>query len=176
MESRSSSPQSQQPSICPYPEPDHPVNSSPLYLSKIQLNIIHPPTSWSSYWSLSFWLSHQYTHSSFLNSFYIPFSSSFSSNRCNYTRRRVQVMKLLTMQLSPTLCHFIPLRSKYSPLHPLPSVYVPPLMTEAKFRNHTETEIYCTYMLKLQPGVLVFHFRIKEVPSSNPDIGMAFLT
>jgi hypothetical protein len=36
----------------------------------------------------------------------------------NYTWRRVQVMKLLIMQFSPT-CHFIPFRSKYSPQHPV---------------------------------------------------------
>jgi hypothetical protein len=28
-------------------------------LSKIHFNIVHPPTSWSSQWSLSFWFSHQ---------------------------------------------------------------------------------------------------------------------
>jgi hypothetical protein len=33
----------------------------PSYLSKIHFNIIHPPTSLSSYSSLSFWLSHQYS-------------------------------------------------------------------------------------------------------------------
>jgi hypothetical protein len=27
----------------------------------IHFNIIHPPTSWSSQWFLSFWLSHQYS-------------------------------------------------------------------------------------------------------------------
>jgi hypothetical protein len=31
----------------------------PSYHYKIPLNVIHPPTSWSSWWSLSFWLSHQ---------------------------------------------------------------------------------------------------------------------
>jgi hypothetical protein len=36
----------------------------------------------------------------------------------NYTWRRVQVMKLLTMQFSPLSCHFIP-RSKYYPQHPV---------------------------------------------------------
>jgi hypothetical protein len=35
----------------------------------------------------------------------------------NYTWRRVQVMKLLIMQFSPTSCHFISLWSKYSPQH-----------------------------------------------------------
>jgi hypothetical protein len=34
-------------------------------------------------------------------------------------RRRVQVMKLFIMQFSPTSYHFIPLRSKYSPQHPV---------------------------------------------------------
>jgi hypothetical protein len=37
----------------------------------------------------------------------------------NYTWRRVQVMKLLIMQFSPTSHHFIPLRSKYCPQHPV---------------------------------------------------------
>jgi hypothetical protein len=38
-------------------------------------------------------------------------------DRSNYTWRRVQVMKLPIMQFSPTSCHFISLRSKYSPQH-----------------------------------------------------------
>jgi hypothetical protein len=34
-------------------------------LSKIHFNIVNPPTSWSSQWSVSFWHSHQYPmHSS----------------------------------------------------------------------------------------------------------------
>jgi hypothetical protein len=52
-----SSPYTQEPSSGPCPEPDP---SSPTYLSNIHFNIVHLPTSWSSYWSLSFWLSHQY--------------------------------------------------------------------------------------------------------------------
>jgi hypothetical protein len=36
------------------------IHSIPSYLSKIHFNIVHPPTSWPSPWSLSFWLSHQY--------------------------------------------------------------------------------------------------------------------
>jgi hypothetical protein len=42
-----------------------PISTIPSYLSKIHFNIVHPPTSWSSHWSLSFWLSHQ-------NFVYIP--------------------------------------------------------------------------------------------------------
>jgi hypothetical protein len=46
-------PCSQEPSIGPYPEPDqsnpyHPILSLRSYLSKIHLNIVHPPMSWSS--------------------------------------------------------------------------------------------------------------------------------
>jgi hypothetical protein len=37
----------------------------------------------------------------------------------NYSRRRVQVMKLLIMQFSLTSCHVIPLWSKYFPQHPV---------------------------------------------------------
>jgi hypothetical protein len=48
MEPESSSPCSQE------PIPPHPVSL------KIHFNIVHPPTSLSSYWSLSFSLSHQY--------------------------------------------------------------------------------------------------------------------
>jgi hypothetical protein len=37
----------------------------------------------------------------------------------NYTWNRVQVMKLIIMQFSPTSCLIIPLWSKYSPQHPV---------------------------------------------------------
>jgi hypothetical protein len=36
----------------------NPIHSITSYLSKIHFNIVH--TYWSSQWSLSFWLSHQY--------------------------------------------------------------------------------------------------------------------
>jgi hypothetical protein len=51
---------SQEPSTGPYPEPDR-SSPYPSYLFKIYFNIVHPPTSWSSWWSLSFSLSHQYS-------------------------------------------------------------------------------------------------------------------
>jgi hypothetical protein len=94
--------------------PSHPV-------SKIHFNIVHPPTSWSSQWSLSFWLSHHYPLSIPLlpHSCYMPHPSHPSwLDHSNFTWRRVQVMKLLIMQFSPISCHFIPRWSKYSPQHP----------------------------------------------------------
>jgi hypothetical protein len=35
------------------------IRTIPSYLSKIEFNIVRPPTSWSSQWSVSFWRSHQ---------------------------------------------------------------------------------------------------------------------
>jgi hypothetical protein len=52
----------QERSTGPCSEPDqsnpyHPI----LSLSKIHVNIVHSPSSWSSQWSLSFWHSYQYS-------------------------------------------------------------------------------------------------------------------
>jgi hypothetical protein len=48
------------PSLVPILSQFDPVPTIPSHLSKIHFNIFHPPTSWSSQWALSFWLSHQY--------------------------------------------------------------------------------------------------------------------
>jgi hypothetical protein len=99
----------------------NPSRTTPFYFSKIYLNIILPPASRPSQWSLSIWLSHQN-----------PIGISLLPNACcmpcpsrppwldhsNYTWRRIQVMKLLIMLFSPTSCHFIPLRSA-APSHTL---------------------------------------------------------
>jgi hypothetical protein len=37
-----------------------PIHTTPSYLSKKHINMVHTPTSRSSQWSLTFWLSHQY--------------------------------------------------------------------------------------------------------------------
>jgi hypothetical protein len=77
-----------------------PIHTILSYLSKIYCNNVHPPTSWSSQWSLSFWISHQYSICITLlpYSYYMPYP--FQSpwlDYSNYTWRRVQVMKLLIM-------------------------------------------------------------------------------
>jgi hypothetical protein len=48
------------PPLVPISSQINQIHTTPSYLFKTQFNIIHPSTSWSSYWSLSFWLSHQY--------------------------------------------------------------------------------------------------------------------
>jgi hypothetical protein len=102
------------PQLVPILSHINPVHNIPFYISKIHFNIVHPPTSWSYQWSLSFWLSHQYpicilllNHSCYMSR---P-SHPPRLHNFNYTWRRVQVMKLLIMQFSPTSCHFISLRS-----------------------------------------------------------------
>jgi hypothetical protein len=78
------------PPVVPALSQIEPVHTNPSYLSKISFNVIHPPTSWSSSWSLSFRLSHQYP-------ICIPLHPSVLSNppwlhRHNYARLRLQVM------------------------------------------------------------------------------------
>jgi hypothetical protein len=95
----------------------NPIHNISIYLTKINFNIVHIHTSSSSQWPLSFWLSHQCPICIPLlpHWCYMPCSSNPSwLHHSNYTWRIVQVVKLLIMQFSPTSCHFIPLRSKYS--------------------------------------------------------------
>jgi hypothetical protein len=50
------------PPLIPVLSQINPIHTIPSYLSncKLYFNIVHPPKSRSSQWSLSFWLSHQY--------------------------------------------------------------------------------------------------------------------
>jgi hypothetical protein len=61
-----------------------------------------------------------YMHSSSSLSYYIPWPRHHLwLHRSNYTLGRVQVMKLLIMQLCPASCDFLSLLSKYSSEHPI---------------------------------------------------------
>jgi hypothetical protein len=106
MEPESSLPCSQENSTGPYPEPAQSIQYHPILLisdplcilsshlrlvlpSGLFLFIAFPPKSYMDS------MSPCPTHPSWLN-------------HSNYTWRRVQVMKLLIKQFSPTSCHFIP--------------------------------------------------------------------
>jgi hypothetical protein len=121
MKPEGSLPCSQGASTGSYPKPEHssPYPPHPIPLRSILILFSHlrldPPSG-------SFLLASppkSYMHLSSLHACYMPHPShSHSLDHSNYTWRRVQVMKLIIMQFSPTY-HFIPLRSKYSPQHPV---------------------------------------------------------
>jgi hypothetical protein len=92
----------------------NPIHTIQSYLSKIQFNIVHPPTSWSSQWSPSFWLSHQYP-------LCIPPLHRSCPSHPNYIWWRVQVMK-------SSLC---------SPLQPpvTSSLFGPDILLSTLFSN-----------------------------------------
>jgi hypothetical protein len=84
MELKGLLPCSQEPYTGPYPKPDR---SSPYYptLSKIYFNIVLPPTSWSSLWSLSFSLSpymHSFTYQDSVYLFVIYLRTLFCNSGC----------------------------------------------------------------------------------------------
>jgi len=111
---------------CPPPVPilsqPHSVPMTPSNFLKVHLNIILPSMSWSPQWPPSLWLPHQHpVHTSILpHTRHIPCPPH--SSRFYHPHNigwAVQIIQLLVMQLSPFPCHLIPLRSKYSPQHPI---------------------------------------------------------
>jgi hypothetical protein len=78
------------------------IQSIHLILSKTYFNTVHPPTSWTSLWSLSFKLSHQYPICIPLRplSCYMLCSSHhpWLDHSNYYTWRRVQVTKFISPQ------------------------------------------------------------------------------
>jgi hypothetical protein len=67
--------------------------SIPSYLSKVHFNIVHPPTPWSSLWSLSFWLSHQYPIRIPRNRNYIREEINRRLNSGNVCYNSVQILR-----------------------------------------------------------------------------------
>ena len=117
MEPKVSSPHSQVPDTCPYPEP---YRSSPYTIShflKIRLNIILPSTPRSPKWSLSLTFPHHIpVYASLLpHTSYMPRPSH--SSRIYHPKNigwAAQIIKLLIMQFSLLPCYNVPLRPKYS--------------------------------------------------------------
>jgi hypothetical protein len=93
-------------SLVPIQNQMHPVHTFPPYFPNIRSNIIFSPTPTFSERSLLF-----RSHACYMNQ---P-SHPPSFDHCNKIWWSVQVKELLIMQSSPVSCHFLTLRSKYSP-------------------------------------------------------------
>jgi len=109
----------------------NPVCPINLYLPKVHLNVILPPTSWSSQWSLPFRPPNQNP----VNTSPIPHAYHMSCpphlpwfNHPDNIRWTIQAMELIIMQFSPWSI-LLPFMSKYPPQHPVlknpQSVFLP---------------------------------------------------
>ena len=100
----------------------HPVPMTPSNFLKFHLNIILQSTTWSPQWPLSLRL---FPHTICVQLYPPPYAPqalpiafvSILPPAQNW--EGVQIIQLLVMQLSPFPCHLVPLRSKYSPQHPI---------------------------------------------------------
>jgi hypothetical protein len=123
------------PSLVPILSQMNAVHNFSPHFSTTNSNIILPSISKSSEWSLPFRFSDQsFVYILHLSDACYMHRTSHSPwfDHYNNIWWSVQVMKLLTMQSSPASWHFFPLRSKYSPQHPVikipSSTFVVPLM------------------------------------------------
>jgi hypothetical protein len=117
-EPRGSSPHSQESATGPYPEPTESTPHLPAILPKTHSDP-DPPIYASVFRVVSFLRAFPLkpcTIPSPLPSWHMPQSSHYPwFNLPNYIWGWVQIMSLLTVQLPPFSCYFIPLWSKYSP-------------------------------------------------------------
>jgi hypothetical protein len=104
MEPKGSLPCAQGPSNCPYSKPDQ---SSPSHPS------IHPPMSWFSWWSFSFWLS----HFALLPIHYITVSNILSLHIS-------LVQKFSSAPNSQTLLVYFTLHVRHHVSHPYRTTYI----------------------------------------------------
>jgi hypothetical protein len=120
-----------------------PVHNFPPYFPKIYYNTILLFMPIPSEWCLPFRFSEQSVNTLFssLPCVLIATSHLPRLDQLNNIWWSVQVMKLLIMQSSPFSWHFFPLRSKYSPQHP-----VLPFVWETEFLTQLSTISYSKYL------------------------------
>jgi len=130
------------PSLVPVLSQMHPLYTFPNYFPKIHSKTIFLFTTRSYAWSLHFKFSDQnlvsishLSHACYMS----QTSHSTSFDHPNNIWWSVKVVKLIIIQSSPASCHFLPLKSKYSPQ--MPWIYVLPLVWETKFHTHTKQQV-----------------------------------
>jgi hypothetical protein len=100
----------------------NPVHPFPSYCPKIHSNIIFPSTTRSSDWSLHIRFSDRnfVCISQLSHACYMPRSSRppWFDDASNISWS-LQVTKFIIVKHSIASCHFLPLRHKYSPQHPV---------------------------------------------------------
>ena len=115
-------PHSKVPTTWPYPKPDQSSPFPPSHFLKVHLNIMLSSTRGSSKWSLSLRFPHRNPVYNFPlpHKCYMPRPSHSSRlDRPNNIWWGVQIIKILIIKFAPFPCYLVPLRSKYSPQHPL---------------------------------------------------------
>jgi hypothetical protein len=120
------------------------IHTIPPSLPLIHFIIVHLPMSWSSQWSLSFWISYHYPIHSSSPPFVLhapPISSFLTSSfwlylqkSASYEAPRYAVFSNL-LSLHPSSVQMIS-----TPCSQTHSVYVLPLMSETKFDTHIEVQ------------------------------------
>ena len=121
MEPEDSSPHSQVPANCPYPEQHQSGPFPPTHILKIQLNIIHPSKSGGSSWSLSLGFPTKSLYAPRLSPYVLhaPPISYFSilSSQVHLARSTDHSAPLYVV--SPLPCYLVPLGPKYLSQHPI---------------------------------------------------------
>jgi hypothetical protein len=95
-----------------------PVHAYPSHVSKIHFNIIRSSTPGFSKWFLPSGFPTK-TLLLLRMCYMLCLSQSIWFDHPNNIWWRIQILKFLITQSSPLPCYLIPLRSKYSPQHPI---------------------------------------------------------